>query len=184
MRWLLVGLILTTGCLGELEYELVVPEASRPGTGLQRDDLDSEALDVLLLIETDAECFRTAQSDVRKWAAAGNHMVATCAYPAAFSFKAFAAAAGLRSCEECNLERSLNHLRSLVGEFKVKMHELAPSMRLPVPIASIVRRYVLEEVEVITRAFQKLWSNEALHRWLQNPMEPLSCGTGVCTLGR
>lgn len=147
-----------------------------PGLSLvRREELDEEALEVLMLLETDAECIHTAKNDLPKWAAAGNHIVAACAYPAAFSFKAFAAAAGLRKgClpkgGECNLEKTLNTLRSLLGEFKVKMHELAPSMRLPLEIASTVRRFVLEETEIITAAFQKLWSTEALQVWVANPL--------------
>eukprot|EP00435_Cladocopium_sp_Y103_P062535 s358_g24.t1 len=139
----------------------------------------------LMLLETDAECIHTAKRDLPKWAAAGNHIVAACAYPAAFSFKAFAAAAGLRKgClpkgGECNLEKTLNTLRSLLGEFKVKMHELTPSMRLPLAIASTVRRFVLEETELITAAFQKLWSTEALQVWVDNPLA--LAGTALRTI--
>ncbi|CAJ1372198.1 unnamed protein product [Effrenium voratum] len=42
-------------------------------------------------------------------------------------------------------------------------------MRLPQPIASTVRRYVLEEAELIAGAFQRLWSAGALNAWAADP---------------
>ncbi|CAE7351056.1 unnamed protein product, partial [Symbiodinium necroappetens] len=116
-----------------------------------------------------------ARIDLNKWAGGGNPAVATCAYPAAFGFKIFALAASLQAvCQlgsECEPLGTLERVRSIWGDFKVKMHEMSPSMHLPQEVASTVRRYVLEESELMTNLVRRLWTTEALARWVQAPLE-------------
>ena len=55
---------------------------------------------------------------------------------------------------------TLKTLHGLLRSFKVKIHQLAPSIRLPDAIVNTIRRYVLEEAELITAEFHKLWGSE------------------------
>ncbi|CAE7208693.1 unnamed protein product, partial [Symbiodinium pilosum] len=97
----------------------------------------------------------------------------------AFGFKVFALAASLRAAcraeaeesSQCEPLRTLEMVRNAWGAFQVKMHELAPSMRLPVEVASTIRRFVLEESELITSLSRRLWTTEALATWLRSPLQ-------------
>ena len=166
----------------DLEYELALPTCDKQKSakticGPPRESLDPYEEEVLLLIETDSECLRSAERDLNKWAGGGNPTVATCAYPAAFGFKIFALAAGLRAaCQaaeaaECQPVHTLETVRSTWGDFQVKMHELAPNMRLPLEVASTIRRFVLEESELMTRLLRRHWTTEALEQWLRAPLD-------------
>eukprot|EP00933_Yihiella_yeosuensis_P030751 TRINITY_DN24336_c0_g1_i1.p1 TRINITY_DN24336_c0_g1~~TRINITY_DN24336_c0_g1_i1.p1 ORF type:complete len:436 (+),score=65.28 TRINITY_DN24336_c0_g1_i1:74-1381(+) len=179
----------------ELDYEIAVPSCGQashsdgnviPCVMARRGDLDPTAGDLLMLLETDADCVSMLRYDLAEEHYHGRPVRpahATCAWPAVLTFNIFAVAQSLRAvCSggdvalrarhlgaSCDAMEALRGIRAAYTTYREQAPSLAASMVLPQELSGTIRRFAHEEFEKIGSLLREFWTNEAIERWRADP---------------